>query len=131
MKAIDSFDVAPPRVPGRVKRLDLYLKVTEVDIPEVPAVEAVEEVLAVDAVLDPETGEVITPAVEYVAPVEAVPAVPAHSELRYEDSFQFHRPDSAGGEDYHSGALRPHLTTAQKTGIKNLLDGLFAKANGE
>ena len=59
------------------------------------------------------------------------PAVPATTELRYEDTFQFHRPDSAGGEDYHSGALRPHLTKAKKTGLKNLLDGLFAKANGE
>lgn len=100
MKARDSFDAAPPRTPGRVKRFDLHLKVTEVDIP---------------AVLDEQGAEV----------------TPATTEMVYHDRYEYNIPDdSGGGSDPRAGPLRPHLTPARKTSLKNLLDYLFARANG-
>lgn len=100
MSARDSFDAPPPRQPGRVKRVDLYLSIREVDVP---------------AVLD-DDGEEVTPAT---------------TEIVYVDSFQFHRPDEAGGEDYHAGALRPHLPATLKGHAKGMLDWSLARANGE
>ena len=85
MNARDSFDVPPPRQPGRVKRVDLFLSIVEDD----------------------------------------------EGNVNYIDTFQFHRPDEAGGEDYHAGPLRPQLTPTHKDHAKGLLDWALAKANGD
>jgi hypothetical protein len=101
MNARDSFDAPPPRDPGRVRRVDIFLSVREVDVP---------------AVLDEEGVEV----------------TPATTELQYVDSYQFHRPDNAGGSDeYCAGPLRPHLTATRKGHLKGLLDWALLTANGE
>ena len=113
MESRDSFDPPPARAPGRVKRLDIHLQVLEIDHAEVPAVE--EE-------LDGE-GAVIT---------EAVDAVPAYSEVVLKDSYEYHRPDEAGGSaDYCKGAWRPHLTATEKGHIKNALERSFGTINGD
>ena len=99
MKARDSFDAPPPRQPGRVKRVDLFLSIVEVDVP---------------AVIE-----------------DGVEITPATTQVQYIDTYQFNRPDMAGGSDeYCSGALRPHLTPTRKGHAKGLLDYALAKANG-
>ena len=62
---------------------------------------------------------------------DGVEVTPATIEIVYLDSFQFHRPDEAGGEDYHSGALRKELTPTRKGHAKGMLDWALARANGE
>ena len=106
MRARDSFDAPPPRQPGRVERVDIFLSIRAPLVPEVPAV------------MDGD--------------VEVAPAVPAHIETTYIDTFDFHRPDEAGGSDERChGALRKELTATRKGHVKGLLDHVLAKANGE
>lgn len=137
MKARDSFDAPPPRQPGRVRRVDLFLSVRETDVPEIPAVPeivGVPGVPEVAEVLDPETGEVLTayqPAIPEVVAVPGVPAVPATVKVDYLTTYQYHRPDENGSDDYCAGGLRPHLTATRKGHVKALLDWCLTKANGE
>ena len=53
------------------------------------------------------------------------------SSLTHSGTYEFYVPDSSGGgggDDYRTGDLKPHLTSAQKTAVKKFLEALLTKA---